>query len=442
MNYSIYWEIPFIGTLLSVAFFPILAPKFWQKNSGKIFAFWALSICVPLWFRCGATNFADIICGVMFETFLPFIILISALYIITGGIYLTISRKLTAGTNIAIIGFGALISSWIGTTGAAMLMIRPLLRLNANRKYNVHLVIFFIFLVANIGGGTTPIGDPPLFVGFLEGIDFFWTTKNLSITVYSIVAFMLFALYFIDKLLLKKEISQNQDLSDNSNSTATLNIAGKRNLPLLLIAVSSVILSSRMNVGSVQLLSASIPINNIIRDLILLGTAILSLGITPKNIRRRNSFSFAPLKEITELFITVFITLIPVEHMLHLGSAGPFGVLFNWLSSEGVFSAARCFWTTGFLSSILDNAPTYLMFFHLAGGDAEYFMNAGHLVLKAISLGAVFFGAMTYIGNAPNFMVKSIAQEYGYKMPSFFGYMKWSCLVLIPIFVVVVYFAF
>ncbi|MDR1031684.1 MAG: sodium:proton antiporter [Holosporales bacterium] len=432
MVYSAYWTVPFVGTLLSVAALPVLAPAFWHKNSGKVFLFWSLLICAALGMSHSLPEFTTIVSDTMLSKFLPFIILIAALYIITGGIYFTVFSKVTATVNVVIVGIGALSASWIGTTGAAMVMIRPLLRLNAERKYNTHLVIFFIFLVANIGGGVTPIGDPPLFVGFLSGVDFFWSLRHLSSAVYPVIFGMLGALYLVDSYLLKKEGCQFEHAGKTQ-----IAVKGKRNILLLVVAVSSVMLSGVINIGAVEIFGITLPIASLIRDLILLILSAVSLATTPKDIRRHNDFSFGPLKEVAELFVAIFLTLIPVEHILHMGADGPFGPLFAWLSQGGELSASKCFWLTGALSSVLDNAPTYLTFFHLAGGDPNYFMNAGAHVLKAVSLGSVFFGALTYIGNAPNFMIKSIAQSYGYEMPSFFGYIKWSCAILLPIFALV-----
>ncbi|MDR1365578.1 MAG: sodium:proton antiporter [Holosporales bacterium] len=432
MVYSVYWIIPFVGTLLSVAVFPVLAPKFWHKNSGKAFLFWSLLICAALGMSRSLPEFMTIVSDTMLSKFLPFIILIAALYVITGGIYFTISGKVTATANVVIIGIGALIASWIGTTGAAMIMIRPLLRLNSERKHKAHLVMFFIFLVANIGGGITPIGDPPLFVGFLSGIDFFWSLKHLSGVVYPVIFGMLVVLYLADSHLLKKE-----DLRFEHVGKTQIAIKGRRNILLLAVAVSSVMLSGVVCIGSIEVFGVTLSTASLVRDAILLILATVSLATTPKHIRHHNNFSFEPLKEVAELFVAIFLTLIPVEHILHMGADGSFGPLFAWLSQNGEISASKCFWLTGALSSVLDNAPTYLTFFHLAGGDPNYFMNNGMHVLKAISLGSVFFGALTYIGNAPNFMIKSIAQNYGYKTPSFFGYMKWSCAILLPTFALI-----
>jgi Na+/H+ antiporter NhaD/arsenite permease-like protein len=433
MTYSAYWLVPFVGTLLSVALFPVIKPDFWHKNSGKVFLFWSLLICIALGIQHGAYELTLLVRDVILSKFLSFIVLISSLYIITGGIYFTVESKVTATVNVAIVGTGALIASWIGTTGAAMLMIRPLLRLNAERKHKVHLVMFFIFLVANIGGGATPIGDPPLFVGFLSGIDFFWPLRCLSNVVYPVVAAMLGILYLIDSYLLKKE---TVEYKQNDACKAQVKIKGKRNILLLMIAVLSVMLSGIIHSGSITIIGITLPIASVARDCILIGLALTSLTITPQYIHYHNGFSFDPLKEVNELFIAIFLTLIPVEHMLHMGADGPFGSLFNWLSQNETFSPVKCFWLAGALSSVLDNAPTYLTFFHLAGGNPHYLMTDGCDILKAISLGSVFFGAMTYIGNAPNFMIKSIAQRYSYKMPSFLGYMKWSGAMLLPVFII------
>jgi len=437
--------IPFVGILLSIALLPLLAPHFWHRHFGKISAFWALGLAVPfvILFRHQAVNE---IAHILIIDYIPFIILIGSLFTISGGIVIRGSLSGTPVTNTTLLFIGAILASIIGTTGASMLMIRPVLRANSHRLKKAHIICFFIFLIANIGGSLTPIGDPPLFLGFLHSVPFFWVTTNMLPQMLLSTAIILSIFFIIDMHFFKKEEIIEQ--SENKKPGEPFKIEGKRNLLILSGIISCIIISGLWKPGDIAVLGISIPIQNIFRDLAILLLAAVSFFITPDRLRKANSFSWFPIIEVTKLFAGIFITIIPALNILKAGSNGALAGLVS-----AVDKPVHFFWATGILSSFLDNAPTYLSFFNLALGkyglseaDVPAALAAGSATaiplfissLKAISAGSVFMGAITYIGNAPNFMVKSIAEESGVKMPSFFGYVfKYSIPVLIPVFILI-----
>jgi Na+/H+ antiporter NhaD/arsenite permease-like protein len=317
-----------------------------------------------------------------------------------------------------------------------MIMIRPLLRANDDRRHNVHVVIFFIFLVSNIGGSLTPLGDPPLFLGFLRGVDFFWTTTHLLPETGFAVIVLLVLFYALDSWFFRKEVGFPK-LKDPTPDR-DIKLWGKVNIPLLGGVIAAILVSANWKPGIVfDLHGVHLELQNLARDVILLGLAGLSLKLTPRPVRAGNEFSWGPIKEVAKLFAGIFICIIPVLAMLQAGRDGAFAPLVALVSNaDGSANVTAYFWLTGLLSSFLDNAPTYLVFFELAGGDPKALMTQGALTLAAISAGAVFMGANSYIGNAPNFMVYAIAKDRKVAMPSFFGYMLWSGAILIPLFVV------
>jgi Na+/H+ antiporter NhaD/arsenite permease-like protein len=322
----------------------------------------------------------------------------------------------------------------VGTTGAAMLLIRPLLRANDNRRRNIHTVIFFIFLVANIGGSLTPLGDPPLFLGFLKGVDFFWTTTHLLAPMLFTSSALLVIFYFLDRHFYASEST----LPPRPDPTPDhrLGIEGKRNLILLAGIVGMVLLSGIWKSHiSFDIFGAHVELQNLVRDLSLVAIAALSFFVTSDRVHEANRFNWSPILEVAKLFAGIFFTIIPVIAILHAGKNGGLADVVDLVTSDnGQPINALYFWLTGTLSAFLDNAPTYLVFFNLAGGDARELMGTMSGTLAAISAGAVFMGAMTYIGNAPNFMVKAMAEERGISMPGFFRYMAWSCAILLPLF--------
>ena len=433
--------IPFVGILLSIALFPLVAPHFWHHHFPKVSAAWAVIFAVPFIIVYGGEAWHEIF-HIYLLDYIPFIILLWGLFTISGGILVKGSLKGTPVVNLIIILIGTLIASWIGTTGAAMVMIRPLLRANKHRKYKVHLVVFFIFLVANIGGSLTPLGDPPLFLGFLHGVSFFWTL-NLFPDMVFVSSILLILLFLFDTYYYRLEKIQPDE------EQVPLRVEGLFNFIFLLGVIGGVIFSGMVHLGHVTILGVHMAVQNIIRDFWIILMGLLSLKLTSKEIREGNEFNWFPILEVAYLFAGIFMTIIPALAILKAGEHGALSGLIAAINTPQHY-----FWVTGGLSSFLDNAPTYLTFFNSALGKlglTEEQIRAAFLAgtinekfpefiayLKAISVGAVFMGANTYIGNAPNFMVKSIAEESGIKMPSFFGYMfKYSIPILIPTFVLV-----
>ncbi len=429
--------IPFACMLLSIAFLPLFADHLWHNNFGKISAFWAASMALPFLFVYKGEA-AHQILHIILADYVPFIILLWALYTVSGGILLKGSLRGTPIINTIMILIGTILASWMGTTGAAMLMIRPFLRANNYRKNRTFMVVFFIFLVANIGGSLTPLGDPPLFLGFLHGVPFFWTLKILPHMLIS-VAIILTIYFILDTYFYKKE---NPKPPENETKEP-LRLVGKYNFIFLGGIIAAVLISGIFDLASINTLGVHRALQDWSRDFFLILMGILSLVATPRQVREENEFSWFPIVEVAYLFIGIFITMIPCLLLLKAGSKGSFAFLI-----EAVKEPYHYFWITGMLSAFLDNAPTYLTFFNTALGSfyagiteanaVPMLLAENAIYLKAISTGAVFFGACSYIGNAPNFMVKSIAEETGTPMPSFFGYiLKYSLVVLIPTFIII-----
>ena len=437
---GVIWAVPFAGILLSIALFPLLAHHFWEHHHGKIAGFWALLLLLPLAFLGGVGPALAALVHTILIEYLPFILLLLALYTVAGGIVLRGNLHGSPATNTALLGVGTVLASIAGTTGAAMVMIRPVLRANDDRKRNVHIVVFFIFLVANIGGSLTPLGDPPLFLGFLRGVDFFWTTTHLFPETLFVAVPLLVLFYILDTIIYRRD---GHSKPDPTPDDAPLRLSGWLNIILLGVIIAAILMSASASLGTFQVYGTTVEIENVLRDLLMIAVTLVSLAVTPAEDRTANDFNWFPIKEVAKLFAGIFITIIPVLAMLQAGLDGAFAPLVALVTdSAGAHNAAAFFWLTGILSSFLDNAPTYIVFFELAGGDATRLMTEHALTLVAISAGAVFMGAMTYIGNAPNFMVYAIARQAGVKMPSFFGYMMWSCAILLPLFALLTVFAF
>lgn len=435
---SLIWIAPFAGILLSIAILPLAAAQFWHHHFGKVSLFWALAFVVPFAMIYGpATAGAEVVHTALLE-YIPFIILLFALFTVAGGILVTGNLHGSPGVNTAMLGIGTFMASWVGTTGASMVLIRPLLRANDNRRYNVHTVVFFIFLVSNIGGSLTPLGDPPLFLGFLKGVDFFWTTTNLLAKTLLLAGILLVVFYFLDRWFYAREENLPHP-KDPTPDTERLGILGKQNFPLLLAIIGAILVSAYWNPGvTFNIYGTEVALQSIVRDISLLAIAGISLKITPEYIHERNGFDWHPIVEVAKLFAGIFVTIIPAIAILRAGSNGALAPLVDLVTDDaGQPVDVWYFWLTGILSSFLDNAPTYLVFFNLAGGDAQTLMGPLASTLAAISAGAVFMGANSYIGNAPNFMVLSIAKHAGVKMPSFFGYMVWAAIFLLPCFALV-----
>lgn len=430
---SLFWGLPFLGILLSIALFPLLAPSIWHPHFGKITAIWTLIFLLLFTLNFSYQQAIYLVVHALIEEFIPFIILLLALYTISGGILIKSNLSGSARVNTCLLAGATILSSFMGTTGSAMLFIRPLLRANNNRKHNVHVVIFFIFLVANIGGGLTPLGDPPLFLGFLKGIDFFWTTKHMLLPVMISSVVLLTIFYFIDSYYYRyDDIEKISPISENK-----FEIMGKINFLLLLAVISCVLLSGiwQPNI-SFSIMHVEVSLAALVRDIALLTITVISIKVTSHSIRQKNNFTWQPMLEIGKLFAGIFITIVPVILILRAGNSGHLAGIVNVTTDNyGEPINAMYFWISGLLSSFLDNAPTYLVFFNLADGNPDILMKTRSLTLLAISMGSVFMGAVTYIGNAPNFMIRSIAIQEGILMPSFFGYMKWSLLLLFPLFI-------
>ncbi len=431
---SVIWVIPFACMLLSIAIFPLVAGEFWHHNFGKIAVGWGLAFLIPCAIVFGLSTAFEQLVHALVDEYIPFIILLFSLFTVAGGIRLKGSLVGTPVVNVGILLIGTVLASWMGTTGAAMLLIRPLLRANAHRRYRVHTVVFFIFLVANIGGSLTPLGDPPLFLGFLKGVPFFWTLEHLIVPMMAVAIFLLCLYFIIDTVLFNKE----GRCAPPDSGEGALMLEGKVNFILLACVVCSVLMSGMWNPG------VSIPVfghvhyqlQNLSRDILLLVIAGVSWKITSQESRKANGFNWFPIIEVAKLFLGIFISMIPAIAILRAGSSGALSGVINLVTSaDGTPANTMYFWLTGILSSFLDNAPTYLVFFNTAGGDATIMTGPLASTLVAISAGAVFMGANTYIGNAPNFMVRSIAEDQGVPMPSFFGYMMWSVGILIPTFI-------
>jgi len=429
--------IPFACMLLSIALMPLLIPNFWHHHFGKVSAFWAAALGIPfLWVFKGGALYE--ILHIILVDYVPFIILLWSLYTVSGGILLRGSLRGTPVVNTIILIIGVILASWMGTTGAAMLLIRPFLRANNYRKNRTFMVVFFIFLVANVGGSLTPLGDPPLFLGYLHGVTFFWTFKIMP-HMLMVSVLLLIIYFFLDTYHYRKE-----DVSvPKEEAKEPFKIEGTYNFLFLGGVVGAVLMSGMVDMGEINILGIHRAIQDWLRDGILVLLGIASLIATPIKLREDNEFTWFPIIEVASLFIGIFVTMIPCLLILKAGAHGDLAFLINMVEKPYHY-----FWITGALSSFLDNAPTYLTFFNTALGSfysglteaqaVPLLMTENAIYLKAISTGAVFFGACSYIGNAPNFMVRSIAEESGTPMPSFFGYiLKYSMIFLIPTFAIV-----
>ena len=390
--------VPFVGMLLSIALWPLAAPEFWHHHFGKISAFWALCMAVPFTLVFHGTAVYEIV-HILLADYVPFIILLWSLYTISGGILLRGTLNGTPIVNVALLAIGTALASWMGTTGAAMLMIRPFLRANKHRKNRTFMVVFFIFLVANIGGSLTPLGDPPLFLGFLHGVNFFWTLK-IGPHMLTLAAFLLAIYFALDTFFYKKEkaLRQKEGLRTMAREEehVPLALTGTHNFIFLAGVVAAVLMSGVVDWGSLNTLGVHRGVQDWARDLILIMMGILSLVTTTTTIRQDNEFTWFPIKEVAFLFVGIFITMIPCLLILKAGHKGALAAIIYQVKEP-----LHYFWITGLLSSFLDNAPTYLTFFNTALGSfyagmpepqaVGLLMTENSTYLKAISTGAVFF---------------------------------------------------
>ena len=433
--------IPFAGLLLCIALLPLIRPKWWEEHQGLVSAAWIAAMAVTFCLVYGAGKTAETVLECIVNDYLTFIVLLFGLFCVSGNITMEGDFAGSPRVNVGLLAMGTLLASCIGTTGASMLMVRPVIKMNAWRKRKKHIMVFFIFMVSNMGGCLTPIGDPPLLMGFMRGVPFFWSLKLLPVLLLNMVI-LLFVFYHLDKRAYRKDIAQGRK-PDISKPYTEFRIDGMHNLLFIVMIVAAVILSGLLpttaafqdaagNVRGIHLLGEVVfTYSAMIEIALILLAAFLSFRTTRKSIRKRNHFTWGPIREVAVLFIGIFITMQPA--LMLLKTVGP---------SLGISQPWQMFWSTGLLSSFLDNTPTYLVFLTTAGtlgftgGIATSLGTVPAGVLSAISCGAVFMGANTYIGNAPNFMVKSISEENGVLMPSFFGYILWSVVFLVPVFLI------
>ena len=424
------WALPFVGVLVSIALGPLLFPKIWRRHSGKISAGWAALTIGSIALAFGAPAALAAFVHAMLGDYLSFILLLFALYTTAGGILVTGTLRGAPLTNAATLALGALMASVVGTTGAAMILIRPLLRANADRTHNAHVVVFFIILVGNVGGALSPLGDPPLFAGFLRGVDFFWPVRNLWEQTALVAVLLLGAFFAFDWWRYREDARKPRPASE------PIGVHGAINFLFLALIIASILVSAEWKPGvSFDVYGTKVELQNLVRDASLAIIAALSLWTTPDTHRRANDFTWEPIVEVAKLFAGIFIAIVPVMTMLQAGRNGAFWWLLSAVSArDGSPHEVAYFWLTGLLSALLDNVPTYLVFFELAGGDARELTGPLAGTLASISMGAVYMGALTYIGNAPNYMVYAIAQQHGVRMPNFFAYMLWAGAALVPLF--------
>ena len=436
-DFGLIWGAPFAGLLLSIAIVPLFAAHFWHEHFGKVTLAWALALLVPFLLTFGADETLRNVAHAMLEEYVPFFAILFALYTIAGGICVRGSFVGTPALNTGILALGTGLASIMGTTGAAMLLIRPLLTANEARAHRMHSVVFFILLVGNVGGALSPLGDPPLFIGFLKGVDFFWPARNL-VAPTMLLAGALLVVYFIwDTVLYRRDGAPHVPATLGMHFT----VEGKFNLVLIAGVIGAVLASGVWKSGvEFDVLGAHLQLEKMLRDLVLVALALTSLALTPKAVREHNAFHWGPIVEVAKIFAGIFVTIVPVIAMLARGRHGALGgVVSLVVGADGRPRDAVLLWVTGTLSAFLDNAPTYLVFFNLAGGDATVLMGPLRTTLQAISMGAVYFGALTYIGNAPNFMIKAVAEDRGVAMPSFFTYVAYTSVVMLPLLAVITY---
>ena len=428
MEIPVWALIPFVVMLLCIAIGPLVAEHWWENNKNKLIVSLVLGVPTAIWLCLNGMSH-DLMHQMIFD-YIPFIILLTALFTVTGGIHLSGDIPAKPSVNTLFLGIGLVLASIMGTTGAAMLLIRPLIETNKERKNKVHTILFFIAIVANCGGLLTPLGDPPLFLLYLKGAPFTWFL-NLFVEWAFAGILLLVIYYFVDSYCYKQE--KKEDLIKDFQRVKPLRLSGNINFLYLAAIVCAV---AFINPGTIPAMGEEhAPIYmKLLREIVLIGIILASLFTTSKKVREDNKYSWGPIIEVAVLFLGIFATMTPA--LLFLREAAPnLGLTESW----------QFYYCTGALSSFLDNAPTALAFHSVASGlpadlpiveGATLVAGIPEILLKAISIGAVFFGAMTYIGNGPNFMVKAIAEENKIEMPSFFGYMiKFSLIVLLPVYI-------
>ena len=420
---DVLWGVPFAGTLLSIALFPAVAPRFWHRRMGAVALGWVLVLLVQEAVVIGPRVAATAAWLAVLDEYLPFVTLLLGLYTAGGGILIRGGLRGTPAGNTAMLGLATLLGGVMGTVGASMVLIHPLLRANAHRRHKVHLVVFFIVLAGNAGGALSPLG-PPLYIGLLEQVPFFWPLLHLGLPCLVLAALELGGFFLLDWWLARTE-PQPAD-------AGRLRLRGWANAAMVAVVAASVVGQGLLDVGRVTLLGQEVALTRLAGIVLCLAVTGLSLATTPLAVRQANDFSWQPMREVAVLFAAIFITIQPVMGMLHAGLDGPLAPLLRLATdAAGEPIPVGFFWLSGILSAFLDNAPTYLVFFELAGDDPV----ARHgVVLQALSAGAVFFGGLTYIGNGPNLMLRTIAAHRGVHMPGFFTFAGYAALVSLPVF--------
>ena len=433
--------IPFAGLLLCIAVMPLVKGEWWEAHQPLVVVLWILVMVIPFALLYGVGSAAETVLECTVNDYLTFIVLLFGLFCVSGNITMEGDFAGSPRINVGLLALGTLLASCIGTTGASMLMVRPVIKMNSWRRRKSHIMIFFIFMVSNMGGCLTPIGDPPLLMGFMRGVPFFWSLHLFPVLIFNMVI-LLFVFYHLDKRNYRRDIAEGRK-PDISKPGTEFRIDGLHNIVFLIMIVAAVILSGVLpgmpafqdaagNARGIHIFGeVSLSFPSLIEIVLILLAAFLSFKTTDREVRVKNHFTWGAIKEVAVLFIGIFITMQPA--LMLLKAVGP---------NLGITEPYQMFWATGALSSFLDNTPTYLVFLTTAGtlgftgGISTTLGTLPAKMLSAISCGAVFMGANTYIGNAPNFMVKSISDENGVNMPSFFGYMLWSVAVLIPVFII------
>ena len=458
--YPVWSVVPFVGMLLSIALGPLINSHWWERNMGKVSLLWAVLFALPAAVVVGPNEAAYELLHIAIIDYIPFLVVLEALYIIAGGITLDGVLPHTPLSNTLVLLVGAVLASLIGTTGATILLIRPLIKANRERKAIMHTIVFLIFLVGNIGGSLTPVGDPPLFIGFLHGVPFFWTAVHIVwpwlLNIFLLLSvYYLLDTYFYGRYL--KDVAAGvlpPPACETGVPRGKIRIGGLQNLLFLLGTLGAIVFSGLFatypiffdaeagKIKGIAVMSLHghalvMPYISLARDGLILVMAWLSWRFTPPSVRIVNNFTWGPMNEVAILFAGIFTTIIPALKLLQVRGG-----------ELDVSTPLQFFWATGALSGFLDNTPTYLAFLNMAaqmGSPTGVMTDLGMVdarILMAISCGAVFMGANTYIGNAPNFMARSIAEENGVKMPSFFGYMGWSAVILLPLFLLNAYLFF
>lgn len=436
---SWHWSLPFLGLLLTIALGPSLFPRIWRAHAGKLAFVWATLAVAPLAALYGMPIISAELVRLMLKDYASFMVLMVTLYVVAGGLLLTGNLRGTPLTNVALLAAGTVLASVIGTMAAVVILIRPLIRANAHRLHNVHVIVFFIFLVANVGGALSWFGDPPLYAGFQRGVAFFWTTEHILLETAVAVGALLVLFVVLDLILFLRD--RRVATVGESVPARDLRLRGQLNIVLIIAIICTLYISEAWDSGiAFEFHGTSFALQQILRDVVLLLIAVISLILTREEHREVNGFSWEPIAIVAILYAAIFVCLIPVLAMMRAGPAGSFDWLMSAVDGEtGAAQAVGYFWVSGLLSAVISNVPSYVLLFEGTGGNAATLVGTLAPTLAAISLGTVFMGALSYIGNAPNYIVYDIALERGIKMPGFFGYLLWSGAFLVPILVLVTY---